>query len=66
MPILNDDFVVRQPSVTRLAFNKWFGSNSRKLKFFGSSEVLVDVKYGGGEDIGEDNDGNEKKKVKFK
>ena len=29
-------------------------------------DVLVDVKYGGGEDIGEDNDGNEKKKVKCK
>ena len=43
MPLLNDDFVVRQPS-----------------------DVLVEVKYGGEEYIGEDNDGNEKKKVKCK
>ena len=62
MPILNDDFVVRQPSLTRLAFNKWFVSNLKKIEvFLEAPDVLVDVAYGA-----EDNDGNEKKKVKFK
>ena len=40
--------------------------NSRKLKLLGSPDVyLVDEEYGVEEDIYEDNDGNEKKKVKL-
>ena len=36
------------------------------MKFLEAPDVLVDVEYGVEEDICEDNDGNEKKKVEFK
>ena len=60
MPILNDDFVSGS-----LLCSAAFTNDSLVFKkievFLEAPDVLVDVAYGV-----EDNDGNEKKKVKFK
>ena len=61
MQYLTMIFVVRQPSVTRLAFTNDSLVFKKIEVFLEAPDVLVDVAHGAG-----DNDGNEKKKVKLK
>ena len=61
MQYLTMIFVVRQPSVTRLAFTNDSLVFKKIEVFLEAPDELVDVAHGAG-----DNDGNEKKKVKLK
>ena len=49
MPILNDDFVVRQPSVTRLAFTNDSLVFKKIEVFLEAPDELVDVAHGAGD-----------------
>ena len=64
--VIIDDFVVQQPSQLGLRSTNDSIVITRKLTLLEAPDVLVDEEYGVEEDIYEDNDGNEKKKVKFK